>query len=155
MGPVQWPQHTCAAHVDWVCPYCAQQQHCFRRSLWLQSLVSYIRPFIMIPFWMRSFCIPGVCVLTMRELCVQPASPWRVSGGPRVLSLFSSCAWFAFSCRSYWIRVISSPGIRRSVCFTISYMVAVLSAWRPFSTLRLRGTARTSTGPFSFNNYVN
>ena len=27
----------------------------------------YIRPFIIIPFWIRGFCIPGVCVLTIRE----------------------------------------------------------------------------------------
>jgi hypothetical protein len=101
---------------------------------------------MIIPFWIRSFCIPGVCVLIIREPCVRPASPWRVSGDPHILLLFSLFAWFAFSYRSHWIRVISRPSIRRSVCFTISYMVAILSAWRPFSTLRLIETARTSTG---------
>jgi len=88
---------------------------------------------MIIPFWIRSFCIPGVYVLTMREPCVRPASPWRVSGDHRVLSLFSLYAWFAFSCRpSLIINPIKSVFLIKNSHFSIT--TSIYSSYSLFKT---------------------
>ena len=131
--------------MDQVYPYYIQQQYYSRRNLQLQSLILYIRLFIIIPFQIRSFYIPSIYILTIREPYIRPASPQRVSSDPYILLLFLLFIQFIFSYQSYQIQVISSPSIRRSVYLTISYIITILSAQCPFSTLRPIKTTRTLT----------